>query len=126
MPAFESKGLPWNISFGAGAIRRVPVLLEQLGFRRPLLLSTPGRADQVALLSSALTAPPAGVYMNAAVHVPAACVEAAAAGARRLRPEMAEAVELVGFHNPVTLVDLAGRGARRRALGHDRASCHCA
>lgn len=70
MKNFDFKGLPWNVFFGAGAMRRVPQILRESGFKRVLILSTQGRARQVESLSALLGAAAAGTFERAAVHVP--------------------------------------------------------
>jgi maleylacetate reductase len=81
MKKFDFRAPSWNIVFGAGAFGRTPQLLDELGFRRPLILSTPGRAAEVATLKRMLAGTTA-TFMRAAVHVPAAMLEEARLAAR--------------------------------------------
>jgi maleylacetate reductase len=78
-------GYAQQVVFGAGSLARVPELLKSLGVRRPMLMTTPGRAASddgkrlVELLSRSL----AGVFAEVAPHVPAPVVQAALLQARR-------------------------------------------
>ncbi len=82
MKNFELQGLPWNVIFGAGAVRRLPQILEQKGLRRALILSTPGRTQHAGLLQSVMGSSAAGLFTGAAVHVPTGVVEEAGRAAR--------------------------------------------
>ena len=82
MKDFEFQGLPWNVTFGCGAIHRLPQILEQKGLRRALILSTPGRTGHAGLLQSILGSSAAGLFAGAAVHVPSGVVEEAGRAAR--------------------------------------------
>jgi alcohol dehydrogenase class IV len=77
MKEFDFRAPFWNVVFGAGALRRTPQLLDQLGFRRPLILSTPGRAGEVAALERLLAGSAVATFARAAVHVPVEIVEQA-------------------------------------------------
>ena len=74
MKNFDFRGLPWNVVFGAGALRRAPQILRESGFNRALILSTPGRTRQVESLRALLGVASAGTFERAAVHVPASVV----------------------------------------------------
>jgi maleylacetate reductase len=87
MQPFELQGLPWNVHFAPGAIRRLPGILEQFGLRRALVLSTPGRTQQRALLSDVLGDTCAGAFAGAAVHVPSDVVAAALHAAAECRAD---------------------------------------
>jgi maleylacetate reductase len=80
MKEFDFRAPPWQVVFGTGALARLPQLLRELGFSRPLILSTPGRRDQVGALARALGG--AATFLQAAPHVPIEVVEAARRGAR--------------------------------------------
>lgn len=82
MKDFEFRAPPWNIVFGAGALKRTPQWLDQFGYRRPLILSTPRRGDQVAALETLLRGTAAGTFAHAAAHVPVETVEQALRSAR--------------------------------------------
>ncbi len=77
MQDFELHGLPWNVRFGAGAVRRLPQILGQFGLRRALVLSTPGRTRHAGMVQSVLGNAAAGLFPGAAVHVPSGIVEEA-------------------------------------------------
>ena len=87
MKDFEFQGLPWNVVFGGGAIRRLPQILGQFGLQRALLLSTPGRSRHAGLLQSVLGNSAAGLFAGAAVHVPSGVVEAARRAANDCRAD---------------------------------------
>ncbi len=72
---------PCRIIFGTGSIARVPEESSRIG-RRPLVLSTPEQRAEGARLVEALGDAAAGLFDQAAMHVPVATVEAAAAAAR--------------------------------------------
>jgi len=75
MKQFDFRAPSRHVVFGAAALARVPELLADLGFSRPLILSTPGRGTQVAALVGML--PGAAIFAKAAAHVPAGVVDAA-------------------------------------------------
>ena len=77
MKNFDFRGFPWNVVFGAGAVRRTPEILRESGGKRALILSTPGRTRQVESLRTLLGVAAAGTFEQAAVHVPAGVVAAA-------------------------------------------------
>jgi alcohol dehydrogenase class IV len=81
MGAFEFQGLPWNVVFGRGSIRRLPSIVGQQRCRRALVLTTPGGARNMPALRSILGDVVAGAFAGAAVHVPRGVVaEALRAG----------------------------------------------
>lgn len=79
MKQFDFRAPPWHVAFGAGALARLPQLLRELGFSRPLILSTPGRGDQAGALVRALGG---AAFPEALPHVPIEVVEAARRAAR--------------------------------------------
>ncbi|MBI2993511.1 MAG: maleylacetate reductase [Gammaproteobacteria bacterium] len=82
MKDFEFRGLPWNVTFGAGAVQSLPQILAMSGLRKALILSTPGRLRHVEMLGSLLGDSVAGTFAGAAVHVPAGVVAEAGRAAR--------------------------------------------
>ena len=66
-----------RVVFGPGALGALPDVLQRLGARRVLVVSTPGRADARSAVTLALGDACAGVFERAVVHVPAAVVRAA-------------------------------------------------
>jgi alcohol dehydrogenase class IV len=75
-----------RVVFGAGALRHLPRELEALGIARALVLSTPGQRALGERVAALLGARSAGVFAQAAMHVPAetarvACDEACRVGA---------------------------------------------
>jgi alcohol dehydrogenase class IV len=80
MKEFDFRAPPCRIVFGTGALARLPQLLRELAFSRPLILSAPRRGDQVSALARALGG--AATFLQAAPHVPIEVVEAARRAAR--------------------------------------------
>ena len=84
MLSFDYRGLPWNIVFGAGALKRLPAELKKLGLSRALVLSMPNQSQQgqdIVELAGDLAV---GLFDQAQTHVPMATVEQAIARAREL------------------------------------------
>lgn len=77
MKAFSYDANPARIVFGAGALGRLPQEVERLGLRRVLVLSTPGQAHLAARCKDLLGGGAAGVFAQAAMHVPAEVARAA-------------------------------------------------
>lgn len=73
---FDYRALPWNIVFGAGSVKRLPVELDKLGFSRALVLTTPQQQKQGERLVELLGDRAAGLFHQAVMHVPAATVDA--------------------------------------------------
>lgn len=59
-----------RVVFGAGSVARLPAEVERLGARRALVLSTPGRSENVAEVAKSLGPKLAGIYAKAVMHVP--------------------------------------------------------
>ena len=84
MKAFVYSGQPSYVVFGAGALERVGELVERLGAKRALVLSTPEQRGLAEKVGALLGARLAGVYDKAVMHVPIEIAEAARARAREL------------------------------------------
>lgn len=82
MRSFVYSGLPSRVVFGAGAVGKLGEEVERLGAKRPLVLSTPGRAGMVAALTKGLRI--AGVFDQVVMHTPLE----AANQARKLAAEL--------------------------------------
>ncbi|HEY2562034.1 MAG TPA: maleylacetate reductase [Caldimonas sp.] len=87
---FETR-LP-RVVFGAGALRHLPRELASLGVERALVLSTPGQRALAERAAALLGARCAGVFAEAAMHVPVEVARAAADEARRLGADGAVAI----------------------------------
>lgn len=81
---FQYQSLPWNIIFGAGCLKHLPVELEVLGFSRPLVLSTSGQVKNAQSIVELLATNGVGLFDGARMHVPAVVVEDAAIIAKKL------------------------------------------
>jgi len=85
--SFTSEWSRARVVFGAGAIDRLAAELDALALARVLLVTTPGRARDVAMLRSKLGNRIARVADNAALHVPIDRVRAAVAQVDEVRPD---------------------------------------
>ena len=70
MLKFELASLPWNIVFGAGSLKRLPVKLAQFSYKRPLILSTPGQRNNAEKIIGTLKDISVEVFDKAVMHVP--------------------------------------------------------
>ena len=68
---FEFHALPWNVVFGNKASRRLPHFINQLGFKKVLVISTPGQAERAQVIAASLGDLCAGTFTGARMHVPA-------------------------------------------------------
>ncbi|WP_326568931.1 maleylacetate reductase [Amycolatopsis rhabdoformis] len=73
-----------RVVFGAGRVAELPAEAERLGLERLVVLATPGRAEEVKLVSALLGHRVAGRFEDARPHVPASVVQAACEAAGRL------------------------------------------
>jgi len=87
---FEAK-LP-RVVFGAGALRKLPDEVDALAAKRVLVLSTPGQASSAQRIVELLGLRAAGVFTQAAMHVPADTARAACDEAARLAADCAIAI----------------------------------
>ncbi|KAI5465263.1 hypothetical protein BGZ63DRAFT_373154 [Mariannaea sp. PMI_226] len=77
MDAFEYTSAPAKVIFGSGTIAKLPAILEELGLRRPLLLSTPGQIKQAENVKTLLNGRVSGLFSEAAMHTPVEVTERA-------------------------------------------------
>ncbi|MEU9338339.1 long-chain-fatty-acid--CoA ligase [Streptomyces sp. NPDC048290] len=82
--AFDHRPPPTRVTFGPGALDTLPRLAADLGLRRLLVLSTPGRAGLAATAAELLGPHCAGRFPHARTHVPAEVAGQARAVARDL------------------------------------------
>jgi maleylacetate reductase len=99
-----------RVVFGPGALAALPDVVQRLGARRVLVVSTPGRTEERSAVTLALGDVCAGVFDRAVVHVPLAVVQAALEVSARCN---AEAVLAVGGGSAIGL-------AKAMALEGDR------
>ena len=92
MNAFEFQARLPRVVFGAGALQHLPREVDLLGAQRALVLSTPGQAASAQRVVELLGARAAGVFTQAAMHVPVDTARAALAEAQRLRADCAIAI----------------------------------
>ena len=78
--------------FGAGALRHLGREMDALGLARALVLTTPGQSALGARVAAMVGARSAGVFAEAAMHVPIETARAACDAARRLGADCAVAV----------------------------------
>ena len=81
-----------HVLFGAGSVARLREELVLRGWRRPLVVTTPGRAAALASVMDQLGDATAGVCDRAALHVPVERVQAAVEDVDRLHPDSLLAV----------------------------------
>ncbi|MEM8837513.1 MAG: maleylacetate reductase [Pseudomonadota bacterium] len=67
---FEVTLNPSKIVFGDGSLARTAEMVEYLGCKRALILSTPFQSEQAEDLAETIGALSAGVYTNATMHTP--------------------------------------------------------
>lgn len=73
---------PGRIIFGAGRIDALPAVLEGLGIRRALVLSTPNQANDAHRIATRLGGSAVGVFGGARMHTPVETTEEALRVAR--------------------------------------------
>ncbi|KAL5617942.1 hypothetical protein FOVSG1_000164 [Fusarium oxysporum f. sp. vasinfectum] len=81
MEPFVYSPLPHKIIFGRGSIRQLPQCLQQLGFRRALVLSTPHQIDQAKQITDILEphVEASWIFSEATMHTPLKITEKALA-----------------------------------------------
>src|SRR3982751_422489 len=70
MDRFNYVAMPMRVVFGAGRAAELASEVERLGAKRPLLISTPGRATMVRAVAKGLEV--AGIFDQAVMHTPLA------------------------------------------------------
>jgi maleylacetate reductase len=84
MKRFVHTNQPARIVFGAGSIEHLPREIELLGVRKALVLSTPGRVRDAERVAQLIGTCAAGIFPQAAMHVPIETARAAQVEAKRL------------------------------------------
>ena len=84
MDSFVYNALPSRVVFGAGSLDQLTDEVARLGVARALVLSTPGQRGLAEDVARRLGGTAAGVFDQAAMHVPAATAAAAVAEAKRI------------------------------------------
>ncbi|EEU33574.1 uncharacterized protein NECHADRAFT_98420 [Fusarium vanettenii 77-13-4] len=89
MESFAYTPLPHRIIFGRGSIRKLPQCLEELGFRRPLVLSTPQQVDQAKQITTILEPhmEATWVFSEATMHTPLDITEKALQFCQEKQPD---------------------------------------
>ncbi len=77
MQRFVHTALPARVVFGRGSSGTLAQEVQQLGLKRVLVLSTPGKAALAQRLAKQLGPLAAGIHPHAVMHVPAAVVDVA-------------------------------------------------
>ena len=104
MRRFVYSALPARVVFGAGSVAQLAAEIERLGAKRPLLLTTPGRAEMVAAVSRNLSV--AGVFDKVVMHTPAEVANQARELAKKLGADCCVAVgggSTIGFGKAIAL-----------------------
>ncbi len=81
-----------RVVFGVGALQHLPREMAALGAERALVLSTPGRIALAQRAADLLGPHAAGIFAQAAMHVPIEVAKAAREEARRLRADCTIAI----------------------------------
>ena len=96
--------MPMRVVFGAGRAAELAAEVERLGMRRPLLVSTPGRAAMVRAVAKGLNV--AGVFDQAVMHTPLKAVEAAREMAKSVAADCCVTIgggSTIGFGKAIAL-----------------------
>ena len=104
MRRFVYNALPARVVFGAGSVAGLPDEVARLGAKRPLLLTTPGRAEMVAAVSRNLAV--AGVFDKVVMHTPLETANQARELAQKLGADCCIAVgggSTIGFGKAIAL-----------------------
>jgi maleylacetate reductase len=92
MTPFVYQAHPSRVVFGAGSLRHLARELDRLGARRALVLCTPGQTAAARQVADLLGDRVAGLFAEAAMHVPLAAAQAARAMARERGADCAVAI----------------------------------
>ena len=87
MLRFSYQLRPTRVVFGPGAMNDAGAELSRAKLRRAFVVSTPGRAAEIARQQAALGDAAGGLFSLAELHVPAPMVAAAAAECARVAPD---------------------------------------
>lgn len=104
MKSFVYNALPARVVFGAGSVAGLSDEVSRLGAKRPLLLTTPGRAEMVAAVSRNLSV--AGVFDKVVMHTPLEAANQARELAQKLGADCCVAVgggSTIGFGKAIAL-----------------------
>ncbi|RYC80409.1 Maleylacetate reductase [Fusarium oxysporum f. sp. narcissi] len=90
MEPFVYSPLSHKIIFGRGSIRQLPQCLQQLGFRRALVLSTPHQIDQAKQITDILEShvEASWIFSEATMHTPLNITEKALAFCQQNEPDV--------------------------------------
>ncbi|HLF22880.1 MAG TPA: maleylacetate reductase [Burkholderiales bacterium] len=89
MQSFVYQSLPSRIVFAVGGLSRIGAEMDRLGARRALVLATPEQRADARRVAEILGERHAGVFAEAAMHVPIETARAAVAEAKRLNADCA-------------------------------------
>ena len=92
MLSFVYQSLPSRVVFGAGCLEKLPEEIERLGLAKALVLSTPEQRQSGLDLVERLGSRAAGLFDQAAMHVPIETARAAREAATRLGADCCVAV----------------------------------
>lgn len=92
MDDFIYSGRPARVIFGAGALRHLEREVALLGAKRAIVLCTPEQRDQAQAVVHRLGATAAGIFDQAAMHVPVEIAKVAIAAAKQLGADCAIAI----------------------------------
>jgi len=104
MDRFNYVAMPMRVVFGAGMAAELAREVQRLGAKRPLLISTPGRAEMVRAVAK--NVPVAGIYDKAVMHTPVKAVEEARELARSLEADCCVTIgggSTIGFGKAIAL-----------------------
>ncbi|EEU38494.1 uncharacterized protein NECHADRAFT_55330 [Fusarium vanettenii 77-13-4] len=104
MESFVYSPLPHRVIFGRGSTRQFPQCLQELGFRRPLVLSTPQQVDQAKQITTILEphVDATWIFSEATMHTPLDITEKALQFCQEKQPDV-----LVSIGGGSTTVGLA-------------------
>ena len=104
MKSFVYNALSARVVFGAGSVARLPEEVARLGAKRPLLPTTPGRAEMVAAVSRSVAV--AGVFDKVVMHTPLEAANEARELAKKVGADCCVAVgggSTIGFGKAIAL-----------------------
>jgi alcohol dehydrogenase class IV len=104
MDKFTYVAMPMRVVFGAGRAAELAAEVDRLGAKRPLLISTPGRAAMVRSVAKGLDV--AGTFDQAVMHTPIKAVEAARDMAKAVNADCCVTIgggSTIGFGKAIAL-----------------------